>query len=147
MSAKKYELYKTAKKTAKENGLVYVDGNNMTDAKSLFDFGFLETLDIPENELNIIKAEAMKYCSAANKTAFIIHDMDNFTMLNAIVDFAAHKVFSTETWKMKFVILTAKHVQYSHAERKSVYDIYYNENVRSFESSSVMTGADTDLEV
>lgn len=147
MNVKEYKLRKTAEKTAKENDLVYVNGNAMTDGKLLFDFSFLETLGIPENEIEAIKADATKNCSATNKTAFVFYNADNWTVCDTIVDFNVHKVYSEKSGKLLYRIMEAKHIKYAHAERKSVYDRYYTENVRKFEEDSRTDNPMIDYEI
>lgn len=147
MNIKEYALRKTAKETAKKNNLVYVNGNRMSDEKLLFDFSFLETLDIPENEMETIKAESRCNCSATNRTAFVLYDVDNWTLCNAIVDFNVHKVYSEKSGKLLYRIMEVKHVRYTHAERKSIYDVYYTENIREFEEDSKTYSPMNDYEV
>lgn len=118
MNVKEYKLRKTAEKTAMENNLIYVNGNRMSDGKILFDFSFLKTLDIPENEIEAIRDDAIKNCSTANRTAFVLYNADNFTVCDAIVDFNVHKVYSEKSVKLLYRVMEANHIKYTHAERK-----------------------------
>lgn len=147
MNIKEYKLWKTAEKTAKGNNLVYVSGNRMSDGKLLFDFSFLETLNIPEDEMEAIKADATKNCSAANRTAFVFDDVDDWTVCEAIVDFNVHKIYSEKSGKLLYRIMEARHIKYTHAERKSIYDRYYQENVREFEEDSRTDNPMIDYEI
>lgn len=147
MNVKEYKLRKTAEKTAKENNLIYVNGNRMSDGKILFDFSFLETLGIPENEIETIRDDATKNCSAANRTAFVFYNADNFTVCDAIVDFNVHKVYSEKSGKLLYRIMEAKHIKYTHAERKSIYDRQYTENVRKLEEDSRTDSPMNDYEI
>lgn len=147
MNVKEYKIWKTAEKTAKENGLLYVNGNKMTDQQLLFDFSFLETLGIPDNEMNAIKKDAAEHCSAANRTAFIFYKEDDFTACHAIVDFNVHKVYSKKSGKLLYRIMEAKHIKYTHAERKNIYDRHYQENVRKLEEDSGTDSPMDDYEV
>lgn len=45
MKIKEYKLYKTAKKTAKENNLEYVDSFETGKRNVLFDFSLLDNAD------------------------------------------------------------------------------------------------------
>lgn len=47
---KEYKLFKTAKKTAKENGLVLEDGTYLYKEKRIFDFSLLDKMDMPDIE-------------------------------------------------------------------------------------------------
>lgn len=147
MKVKEYTLLKTAEKTAKENNLEYVNGNRMSEVKMLFDFSFLETLNIRKDEVNAIKADATKNCSAANRTAFVFYKADDWTICEAIVDFNVHKVYSEKSGKLLYRIMEARHIKYTYAERKSVYDRYYNENVRKFEEDSKTDSPMIDYEI
>ena len=147
MLVKEYTLQKNARKTAEENNLILVDGNCMTDKKLLFDFSFLETLDIPENEKEVIKADSMKHCSVADRTAFTFYNADNWTICHAITDFNYHRVYNSKTWKLAYIIMEVKHVKYFHAERINIYDRQYTENIKEFEADSKTESAMNDLEV
>ena len=147
MTIKEYNLQKTAKKTATVNNLLFVDGNGLTNHKLLFDFSFLDTLEISENEKDAIKEEAVKHCSVANRTAFIFYNADKWTVCDAIAGFNYHRVYNSNTWKLAYVILELKHVKYYHAERCSVYDKFYTENIKEFEADSKMQQPIMDLEI
>lgn len=136
MKVKEYTFRKTAKKAAEENHLVYINGNQMTDKKLLFDFSFLEALGILDDEMDAIKAETMRYCAPANKAAYVIYNADQWSVCSAVVDFNAHKVYNAKTGKLIYSVMEAHHIAYSHAERKNVYDEKYTENVRHFELDS-----------
>lgn len=147
MKVKEYKLWKTAEKTAKENNLIYVNGNRMSDGKILFDFSFLETLGIPKNEIEAIRDEATKNCSAADRTAFVFYNADDWTTCDAIVDFNVHKVYNEKSGKLLYKIMNVKHIKYTHAERKSIYDRYYTENVRKLDEDSRTDSPMNDYEI
>lgn len=147
MNVKEYKLENTAEKTAKENDLIYVNGNCMTKQKLCFDFSFLETLNIPDEEMKAIIDDATKHCNAVNRTAFVFYNADNFTMFHAIVDFNVHTVYNAKTGKFAYRIMEAKHIKYNHAERKTVYEQRYTENVREFEADSKTDTPMNDYEV
>ena len=130
-----YRYFKTAIKTAKENSLTLVNGNGFTEHTMLFDFSLVEGLDIPEEEKELIKQDAMKHCSIVNSTAFVITFPDRFTSLYAVVDFACQKVFDAKTYKRLYVVMKANHVKYAHGERNSAYDKFFTENRVEFEVS------------
>lgn len=147
MKQKEYKLFSSVQKTAKENNLLYVNGNRMTDIKLLFDFSLLETLDISKDEIEAIKADATENCSAANRTAFVFYNADNWTVCEAIVDFNAHKIYSKKSGKLLYVIMEVKHIKYTHAERKSIYDKYYQENTKRLEEDSRTDSSIVDYEI
>ena len=147
MQIKQYELRKTAKKTAEVNELLLVEGNAMSDKKMLFDFSFLDTLDILEDEKEAIKKEAIKNCCSVNRIAFVFYNADKWTMFHAVVDFNCHRVYNSKTWNLSYVILEVKHVISTHAERKSAYDKYYTENIKELDEDSRTEAPVNDLEV
>lgn len=147
MNVKEYNIKKTAKRTATENNLIFVDGNMMTEHKLLFDFSFLDSLDIPENEKEAIREESTKHCSITNNTAYIIKTLDKFTLCNAVIDFNYHKVYNSKTWKLMYIIMEVKHVKYFHGERTTVYDDYYNENIKQFDVCSNTVQPKNDIEI
>lgn len=147
ITVKEYDLQKTARKTADANNLIFMNGNNVSDNKLLFDFSFLDTLDIPESEKEAIKKEATNHCSAANRTAFVFYNADDWTTCNVVVDFNYHRVYNSKTWKMLYAIMEVKHVKYYHAERINTYDRYYTENVREFEEDSHTVSPMNDVEL
>lgn len=113
---KEYKLFKTAKKTAKENGLVYADN------KRIFDFSLLEELDIPEEEKQVMKDAALKTVTAGSKTAYAIKKLDNFHFIDGYVDYSVYKVYSHG--KRLYCIFEATNVHNTSGNRKCVWDEY-----------------------
>lgn len=146
MSSRKYQLWKTAKKTATVNNLVLSDNNGISKYKILFDFSLLDSLDIPNEENTAIKNRSVRYCSVANRTEFIIFNLDNFSLCDATVDFAAYKVYDSLTGQLLYVIMELVHIRYCHAERNSIYDDYYRENINQFEIGKCTDSVICDLE-
>ena len=113
---KDYKLFKTAKKTAKENGLVYADN------KRIFDFSLLEELDIPEEEKQVMKDAALKTVTAGSKTAYAIKKLDNFHFIDGYVDYSVNKVFTDNGCKRLYCIFEAANVHHTSGNRKCVWD-------------------------
>lgn len=80
MKIKEYKLYKTAKKTSKENNLEYVDSIETGKRNILFDFSLLDNADELTNDENSI-LEIMHYGmymqvivnSSTEKSLMILH--------------------------------------------------------------------------
>ena len=125
MVVKKYEIYKTAKKTATENGLFLVDGIIYTKVKRLFDFSLLDGSAINENEIRVLKDNALKYVSASNKSAYYGSELDAFTACDGIADFYMHRIYSKDGKHLYDIFQLAK-VNHRSMERKSIYDKFYN---------------------
>lgn len=123
MLVKEYNLHKTAKKTATENNLIIADGiyNNK---KRLFDFTLLNDIIISDQEKEVIKADALKNVTAADKTSFYTKVFDNFTACNGNVLYYVHRVFSKDGRHLYNIFQLAK-VEHITKERKSVYENYF----------------------
>ena len=130
---REYNLFITPQKTAKQNNLFFVDGNAVSSNRILFDFSFLDTLDIPEEERTLIRQDSMDHCSIANNTVFVFRNPDEWTTMNAVCDFHYQKVYDSKTWKLVYVIMKLHKIKYYHAERHSLYDKYFNENIKEFD--------------
>ena len=63
-----YQYFKTAKKTAKENNLIFSIGT--FGDKDLFDFSLLDTMEIPEEEKDVVKEHALKNVSVASRESW-----------------------------------------------------------------------------
>lgn len=66
MKIKEYKLYKTAKKTAKENNLEYVDSFETGKRNILFDFSLLDNTDkLTNEEKQYIREHALRNLHAS----------------------------------------------------------------------------------
>ena len=65
---KEYKLFKTAKKTAKENGLVLEDGTYLYKEKRIFDFSLLDKMDMPDIEKEVIRKCAIQTVSGGTRS-------------------------------------------------------------------------------
>lgn len=118
MRIKQYDLFKTATKTAKANGLIIAEKKTSKDTYRLFDFSELDTLyGIPENEKEIIKKSALDHVCGASKEDYYGKEIDNFTACDGISKFHCHRVYS-ESGKLLYRIFQL--VALNH--RKSIYD-------------------------
>ena len=137
---KTYDLYKTAKKTAKINNLAI-------NENTLFDFSFLDSLkEIPAAAINAIMLDAMKTVKAYNKEQIYIDMPDQFTCFKAIVKYNVHRVFN-KTGKRLYNILEAAAIDFTYAERKSIYDFQYDENTINIKGNSGNFEPITDYEI
>lgn len=127
MKVKEYKLFKTVKKTAKENNLIVAE-NNIATTKTLFDFSELEKLDIQEWEKDIVKSDALKSVCSFNKESFYGAEYDNYTSCIGMALFIPHKVFEQKSGKHLYNIMQFVKINHTHSERKSVYDSWKNTN-------------------
>ena len=68
MTMKEYKLFKTAKKTAKENGLVLEDGTYLYKEMRIFDFSLLDKMDMPDMEKEVIRKCAIQTVSGGTRS-------------------------------------------------------------------------------
>lgn len=118
---KEYKLFKTAKKTAKENGFVFADNQR------IFDFSVLEDLKIPEVEKQAMKETALKMVTAGSRTAYCIKKFDNFHFIDGYVDYTVNRVFAENGCKRLYCIFEVGNIHHMSGHRKCVWDEYeYN---------------------
>ena len=138
MKTKKYKLFKTWKKTARENNLMTEDHRSGT-YKRLFDFSLLDDVVMPECEKEVIKDDAIQNVYAYSKAICYIKTFDNFSACTGNAEFHMQRVFSTDG-KLLYVIFTLAKIEHFSQSRKSVYDqkydtIKYNANDGYVESA------------
>lgn len=114
---KDYKLFKTAKKTAKENGLVFADNQR------IFDFSSLDELNIPEEEKQIMKEVALKTVTITFNTAYCIHRFDNFHFIDGFIDYSVYRVYDNHG-KRLYCIFEAENIHHTSGKRNCVWDEY-----------------------
>lgn len=120
MKIKEYDLYKSAAKTMKENGLT--EGNGSNNTKTLIDFSELENIqELTEKEKEIIKQDAIKNICAWNRESFYGKDIDNFTSCIGVAGYYIHRVYRKDG-KHLYNIMQLGKIVHTHTERESVYD-------------------------
>lgn len=120
MQVKTYDLYKTAKKTALKNNLVFSEKYGY-EKDLLFDFSELDFIDISETEKEIIKKSALKNLAKHDRFDYYHSDVENFTFCNGISMFYKHRVYTT-SGKQLYVILQLYSLNHNSNNRESVYD-------------------------
>lgn len=118
MKVKKYKIFKTATKTAKENNLVFKDKEN------IFDFSLLDSMEISYHEKEHIKEHDIRYVSAAFKESFYGTEFDNFSACNGRSLYHVQKVFLETTGKIRYRIFTLAKIEHNTQERTCIYDGY-----------------------
>lgn len=121
MTIKQYNLFKTAKKTARENDLTIAE-NNIATATTLFDFSELDNMDLPEWEKEVIKTDALKTVCAFNRESFYGAEYNDFISCSGIATFIPHKVYDRASGRHLYNIMQLVSVYNNHTERKSIYD-------------------------
>lgn len=106
-----YQYFKTAKKTAKENNLFFFIG--ASGNKDLFDFSLLDTMEIPEEEKDVVKEHALKNVSVASRESWYGKQFDSFHICNGNALYHAKRIYSSATGKLLyriFILVKIKHV-------------------------------------
>lgn len=143
MNAKQYKLFKTTKKTAKENNLVIAE-NNLSTITTLFDFSELENVsNLQEWEKEVIKSDALKNVCSYNNVSFYGAEYDNFMNCMGRAVYVPHKVYSKEG-KHLYNIMQFIGILHTHSERKSVYDEWKNTQTE-YKSSYTMPLDDIEI--
>lgn len=138
MKVKAYKVFKTVKKTAKENNLTIA-----TDQKSLFDFSLLETMNISDREKEYIKAHDVKYISGAFKESFYGTEFDNFSSCSGKALYHVQKVFSI-SGKLLYRIFTLAKIEHNTQKRNNVWDNY---TITTYRTSNGYEESDKDIEI
>lgn len=125
MKIKEYKLYKTAKKTAKENSLEYVDSFETGKRNILFDFSLLDNTDeLTDDEKQYIRDHALRYVYASNCEQFYGKEFDDFTVCDGRALYYPHKVYDEHGCERRYVIMQLAKIIHTRGTRKSVYDDY-----------------------
>lgn len=140
---KEYKLFKTAKKTAKENGLILADGVETSKEKRVFDFSLLDKMNIPEIEKEVIWKSAIKTVLASSRTAYHQHQFSNFYWCGGYVDYAIHRVYSVDGRRLFCIFQIAK-IHHYNAHRKNVWE---DGVVSTYDLEDCYTGVSTDVEL
>lgn len=125
MNTKQYKLFKTAKKTAKENNLAIAE-NNLSTTTTLFDFSELDNINLQDWERELIKADALKSVCSFSKESFYSGKYNEFESCIGWAVYVTHKVFVKESGKRLYNIMQLVKVFHTHSERNSVYEEWKN---------------------
>lgn len=125
MKIKEYKLYKTAKKTAKENDLEYVDSIETGKGNILFDFSLLDNADeLTDDEKQYIRDHALRHVCASNCEQFYGKEFDNFTVCDGKALYYPYKVYDENGCKRRYVIMQLAKITHTRGIRKNIYDNY-----------------------
>lgn len=140
MNIKHYNCFKTAKKTAKENGLVISPLNN----KILFDFSLLEQIeDLDARE--IIMQDSFRDCggpTTINREAFY-GKCDTFCSYSGIATFYNHRIFA-KSGRKAYNIMELANIKHNKGTRECQWDAF---DVVSTEYDSGTTSPMMDVEL
>lgn len=117
-----YKLFKTIKKTARENKLYHPQ-----NCKFLVDLSILENKDVPEEDYKDMLEELIHLSPAF--TELFPMKVGEFHAYNAILQFQCHRIYSI---KELYCIYELKYVLYSGANREGVYDKNYDKHINVF---------------
>lgn len=141
MTMKEYKLFKTAKKTAKENGLVLEDGTYLYKEKRIFDFSLLDKMDMPDIEKEVIRKCAIQTVSAGTRSAYHNCKFDNFYWCGGYADYAIHRVYSSDGRRLYCIFQIAK-INHFNAHRDNVWE---DGVISTYDLEDCYTGINTDV--
>ena len=125
MKIKEYKLFKTAKKTARENNLEYIDSFETGKRNILFDFSLLDNTDeLTDYEKRYIRNHALRYVDAVWDEQFYGKEFDGFTICDGRALYYPHKVYDENGCERRYVIMQLAKIVHTRGTRKSVYDDY-----------------------
>lgn len=131
MKIKEYKLYKTAKKTAKENNLEYVNSIETGKRNILFDFSLLDNADeLTDDEKQYIRDHALRYVYASNCEQFYGKEFDDFTVCDGRALYYPHKVYDEHGCERRYVIMQLAKIVHTRGTRNSVYDDYETTEIK-----------------
>lgn len=113
--------FPSAEKTAKENEFLQIGTN-------LFEIGLADSLT--EDEMADFKKKLENVCASFDTVFFGNGKEDtrfDFTIGNA--EFAYQDVFSMKTGKLRYRVFFLKHLEVNRSTRKSVFEVYKNEQI------------------
>ncbi len=112
MKIKEYKLYKTAKKTAKENELIV----KSDDTKVLYDFSlyyeYFKNIISEENLKGIIE-NVIKYHYFLNDWEYSFYTSKLGARYASNTHFIYHKVYDKKTWKRSYIVLQVDKIELS----------------------------------
>ena len=122
---KKYKLFATPTKTAKENNLLITKDFSMKTTK-LFDLTLLEELSkesiLCERVKESIIQEVLKNISPANKISYTGDVYDNFSAYNCEIKFKKQQVYSNTKGKTVYFIFTVSSIIFREYTRSMIYN-------------------------
>lgn len=119
MIIKEYKLYKTVKKTAKENKLEISERN----PNILFDFSAFDAIKqclISDTEKQIIKEDALNYVCVTDRNSFYGSRFSNFESCEGHAIYLKHLVYDS-SGKRLYVIMQLGKINHTHLERECIY--------------------------
>lgn len=140
---REYKLFPTAKKTAKENGLVYSDRDSI-----YYNFEVLDNLNALTNaEKEMLKVDCMKYHAVSwyDQPLPVIVSENDFKTWHGQFKTCYNRVFKS-TGKRVMVIVTVTDIHLETWERDSRYDRYYHKT-NEWNAHSHYTQGFADLEI
>lgn len=114
-----YKFFKSAEKTARENGLIQ-------SGKNLFDFSLLENMEISDAEKEYIKEHALINVNVAFPDQMYTKELDTYTCCNGEAIYYMYPVYSDGGCRHLYNVLKLYYIKHAHGSRKSVYDKYYH---------------------
>lgn len=110
----KYTLYKTAKKTAKENNLIPAVSKYYSGTDLFYDFSILDDTGLQPDEKDAIIAETMNHHAVSwyEQPLPLLMSTDNFTHYAGQIRTAPHRVYKKDGRRVMVIIeITAAKIE------------------------------------
>ena len=121
----KYNLYKTAKKTAKENNLTAAVSKYHAGDYLYYDLSLLDSLGLDPADLDALKADVMNYHAVSwyDQPLPTLCALDRFSGLYGQIKTAAHRVYRADGKRIMVIVeIIAAHIEKQ--SRKDVWSEY-----------------------
>lgn len=118
----KYNLFKTAKKTAKENNLTLAVSKYHTGDYLYYDLSLLDSLGLDPTDLETLKADIMNYHAVSwyDQPLPTICALNRFSGLCGQIKTAAHRVYRADGKRIMVIV----EIIAAHIEKQSRRDIW-----------------------
>lgn len=123
MKVKEYKLFKTAQKTAYENGLEVAKKKSNKDSMRLFDFSELNGCLLNEEEIDLIKNESFSHICSAFSDCYYGKEFNAFNACDGVASYYCHRVYG-KSGKLLYRIFQLVSINHTRLERKSIYNNY-----------------------
>ena len=141
----RYNLYKTAKKTAKVNGLTAAVSKYHTGDYLYYDLSLLDSLGLDPADLEALKADIMNYHAVSwyDQPLPTMCALDRFSGLYGQIKTAAHRVYRADGRRIMVIV----EIIAAHIEKQSRRDVWSEYKMQEVYEGKVSGYIDGDYEL
>ena len=133
-----YEIYKTARKTAKFNNILFSE-----DIKACVDLSLLAEADIDTFIYDDI-LKHIKYLNSADSYMYFGKEVNAFYYFDGIIKFYPLRIYDKDMCKRKYVIFIAQKAQITKVKRMSIYTEWERQQIQV---EKIMSGYEEEVAV